>query len=264
MQNNAARAFSEVVSVDGWRADFDENGHASVHVDVSFFEGLVGAEDEFEITFRVSLNRAVLRLVIPETEPIAVIQSTVDREPTVEKIRKIISESRVGKSGGVALNAQLANPTKLGATGNLSAAKETARESRTESTETISQFDIRQFKDRENNYCWEISGHEKRSMKGKVWDPVDQPRLSVKQTTKTKLDPVMQVHVLCRRCDLRIEDVRQKNGSAIKNKFLLNREAAAKAAIKERILDEGLNHPSAENDLIEIQIAESLIIEEIS
>lgn len=40
--------------------------------------------------------------------------------------------------------------------------------------------------------------------------------------------------------------------------------AAAKAVIKEKILGLGLSHPEADNDFIEIQIAETLVIAEVT
>ncbi len=264
MQGNISRALSEVVSVDGWRAEFDKDDRSTVHVDLSFFEGKVGAEDEFEVTFSVALRRAVLKLVIPENEPIAVMQSTVDREQTVEAIRKTLSESQYGTKGKINIKGSLAKPIGISASGGVEAKGAKRHKVTTESKEPIRQFDIRQFKDSEGCYCWEISGFDGSVMNGKVWNPVKQPRLSLKQSVDSMIEPVLRAVVTCRRCDLIIENVTLKKGAPFQDKFTLNRKAAAEAVIRTRILGESLEHPDADNDLIEIQIAETLVVQEVN
>lgn len=265
MGNNRISALSEVVSVDGWHARFDKEGKATVHVDLSFFEGLIGAEEEFAVTFKLRLKRAVLRLVIPDSEPLAVMQATVDREPTVEMIRKVISESKVGRSGSATINAQLIDPVAARAGISAQISGEKTRISRTEGSEKISQFEIRQFKSSDGSYCWEIKGQDGETLNGKVWDPVHQPRLAVKKKGEPKkLEPVLRVSILCRRSDLVIDDVTPKKGSTAHSKFFMNRQAAAQAVIREKILQNGLEHPNTENELIEIQIADCLIVQEVT
>ena len=263
MANNRIRALSEVVSVDGWHAAFDKEGKASVHVDLSFFKGLVGSEEEFAVTFRLALRRAVVRVVVPDSEPLAVMQGSVDREPTVEMIRKVISESTVGRSGRASIDAQLKDPFALNAAVSGELSGQRIKTYRTEGSEKISQFNIRQFKSPDGSYCWEISGQDGEALIGKVWNPVNQPRLSVKKKTDGPLEPSLRVSILCRRSDLLIEDVTPKKGSTAQTKFLLNRQAAAKAVIREKILKNGLEHPTSDNDIIEIQIADCLIVQEV-
>lgn len=263
MNTNRAKTFSEIVSVEAWRAVFDKEGRGKVHVDISFFKGSVGAEEEFAVTFLVSLRRAVLRLVIPETEPIAVIQSSVDREATLEGLKKTISESSIARAGRAAINTQLKSPIGVDVTGQASVSGEKSEKTTTEFTQKISEFDIRQFRDKDSCYCWEIAAKNGKELIGKVWDPVKQPRLTVKQTSGSKIPPVLHAQILVRRSDLVIEDVRPKQGASFQNRFLANRTAAAKAIIREKILGSGLIHPDADNDFIEIQIAESIVVEEV-
>lgn len=263
MGNNDTKTFTEVVSLEGWHAAFDPDGRATVHVDASFFSGLVGAEDDYDITFRVALKRAVLRLVIPPTEPIAAIQSSVAREQTAEGILKMISSTSLGGSASIGIDASL-NPVPLkgGVSASTSASRTQSAISETE--KAIAQFETRQFKDVAGNYCWEIRSRDGSRLDGKVWDPVKRPRLQISRRTETRIPPVMYAQVLCRRCDIEITDVKPKKGSIFQNKFLANRLAAAKAVIKAKILGNGLNHPEGENDLIEIQIAETVIAEEVT
>ena len=265
LNSNTKKVFSEVVSVEAWHATFDKDGRAKVHVDLSFFEGLLGAENESAITFRVSLRRAVLKLVVPPNEPLAVLQAPVDREPTLEGIRKIMSESQSGLQSAGKISAKLTGDSLgVAASGEAKISKATATRTHTETTQGVSTFGIRQFTDANGCYCWEISPEMSDIMRGKVWDPVKQPRLTVKQTSSVKLPPVLEAHVLCRRGDIKIDKVEMKGKSALQNKFTRNRIAAAQAAIRDRILSLGLDHPDADNDLVEVKIAEALIFEEVA
>lgn len=153
MNSNVGKGFSEVVSVDAWQASIQKDGSASVHVDLSFLAGAVGAEDDFDITFRVALKRAVLRLVIPESEPLTVLQSSVDREQTLEGVRKRIEESMVAKSGAVGVRAQLKSVMPVKAFGEVRAAGSSKSQTFTEFSQNISQFRVRQYVDRDKCYC---------------------------------------------------------------------------------------------------------------
>lgn len=264
-RNNGNRALADVVSVEAWHAKFDKEGRAKVHVDLSFLTGEIGADDECAITFRVALKRAVLRLVVPPTEPIAVIQSSVDREATLEGFRKVLKESTTALQTGAGLSAHLSQNTMgVDAKGQVRADRRSSTTTTSEMSQAISAFKIRQYSDADGNYCWEIVPEASGIMDGKVWEPVKQPRLSIKQTGSTKLPPVLQAHVLCRRNDIVIDDIKFKKGEPFQNKFMANRKAAARAVIKERVLGLGLDHPEADNDLIEITIAECIVVEEIA
>ncbi|WP_430444246.1 hypothetical protein [Sphingorhabdus contaminans] len=90
---NLAKIFSEIVSIDAWHTDFDDaDDTATVHVDLTFLEGLLGSEDESQIRFNLSLKRAELVFLIPSTEPLQVLQSSVDREAPVEGVSRWIRE----------------------------------------------------------------------------------------------------------------------------------------------------------------------------
>lgn len=263
--SNLNSAFGDVVSVEAWRGEFDSQGRAKVHVDLSFLVGELGSEDECEVTFTVSLKRAVLRIVVPPNEPIGVIQSSVDREPTLEGLKKVIRESTSGLSTGAGISAKMrGSGVGIDATGAVSAGKRRLETTKVETEARVSEFSIRQFKDSTGCYAWEIAAEQGGGMKGKVWDPVSQPRLKIKQTSPSKIEPVLQAHVLCRRQDIIIDKVRPKASNALANRFLKNRMAAAKAVVREKIISLGLSYQDGNNDLVEIQIADTLIVSELT
>ena len=214
MNSNLSKVFSDIVSVDAWRADFDDQGRANVHVDLSFLLGEIGAEDEFEITFRVALRRAVLKLVVPPNEPLAIIQASVDREPTLEGIKKILQESQTAQDTQADLSARFAKGSIAAeAKGRASVRAARSKSTTIEFSQKITEFRVRQFIDGAGNYCWEVTPHDAIFMNGKVWNPVKEPRLSIKQTSASKLPPVLEAHVLCRRSDIEIQDVKAKKNS---------------------------------------------------
>lgn len=69
--DNRKRAFADVVSIDAWHDSFSE-AYASVdlHADVVFGTARVGGECDSPIRFRLSVKRAEVVIVIPNTEPV--------------------------------------------------------------------------------------------------------------------------------------------------------------------------------------------------
>lgn len=264
MKNNLKQVFSDIVSVDAWYAAPDNNGRSKVHVDLSFRIGAIGAEDECEITFKISLKRAVLRLVVPVNEPFDVIQSSVDRDPAIEGVRHLMKErhTNINARGNAKVGAALSG-IGVTASGQINTAVSDKNRTTTEISQKISTFNIRQYKDIDDHYCWELTSETGQHLEGKVWDPVKQPRFSVKQGASVAIPPILRAHVLCRRKDIDISEVRLKKGNLFLNKFLANRTAAAQAVIRQKILSLGLDHPKADNDLIEIKIADTLVVKEI-
>lgn len=262
--NNLSKTFAEIISIDAWRAAFDENGKATVHVDLSFRPGLIGAEQDYEVTFTLSLRRALLKVVIPATENIAVVQSSVDREPTLEGVRRVIKESQVGRSGAAGISAQLKHQPALAANIDVKANKSSGTATSTEFTTKISEFQIQQIVDAAHNYGWEITPVNGGGLSGKVWDPVKRPRLTVKKVSESKIDPGFQVHVCCRKGDLLIDEVKLKSGKPFLDHLKANRIAAAKAVIRSKLINYGFDFDDNSNDLVEVSIAEIAVVEEVN
>jgi hypothetical protein len=79
--SNTQRVFESVVSIDAWRTTFDpKKGTSSVHVDVSFLKGKLGDEPESPVRVEIALRRAELIFIVPVSEPLRVVQSSVKRE----------------------------------------------------------------------------------------------------------------------------------------------------------------------------------------
>lgn len=263
MNSNITKALDEVISLDAWYASFDSEGRASVHVDLSFFVGEMGSEDASEVTFKLSLRRAILKIIIPNTEGVSVMQSSVDREPTLEGVKKVIEESQISKTGSAGINAQLRAPIGVTAEGKIQASKAVSRTASTEFVTQITEFDIKQVIDSGRNYGWDIRTSSGSGLVGKVWDPVKRPRLSIKKMTESKIEPSFQVCVYCRKGDLIVEDVKLKNSNLIINAMSKNRMAAAKAYIKSRLIEDGLLNTENDGDMFEIKIADSTVVPEI-
>lgn len=265
MNNNSAKSLHEIVSVDAWHAQFDSEKRASVHVDLSFSTGEMGTEEVSQVTFKLSIKKATLKIVIPATEGVAVVQSSVDREPTLEGVRKVIEESKITNSGSAAIDARLKMPIGVTASGEVKASRSgsNARATSTEFTSQISEFEVRQIVDAARNYGWEIKTSSGGALVGKVWDPVKRPRLSIKKLSESRLEPGFQIQVVCRKCDLMIDDVKFKEGTPFFNGLKVNRMAAAKAFIRTRLIDDGLYDGKDDSDLVEFVIAEMAVVEEI-
>ena len=261
--NNLSKTFTEIISIDAWRASFDEHGKASVHVDLSFQTGLIGADEDFEVTFTLALRRALLKIVIPETENLAVVQSSVDREPTLEGVRRVLRESQIGRSGAVGISAQLTHQPSLAANADAKISRAVTDTTSTEFTSKISEFEIQQIVDAGRNYGWEINPVNGGTLSGKVWDPVKRPRLTVKKTSESRIEPGFQVRVCCRKGDLFVDNVQLKSGRPLLDHLKPNRMATAKAIIRTKLLAYGFDFDENNNDLVEVTIADVAVIEEV-
>jgi hypothetical protein len=212
--NNLARIFTEIVSIDAWRTSFDtEKESATVHVDLSFLEANLGSEEESKVRFNLALTRAELVFCIPATEPLKVIQNSVDREPSVEGLQKYMRENRTGI--GFSADAALAISNRPFASAGVAASTEKRHQdvTVTETTVPVSQFSMKQSTDQHGNYRWEITSERGQTLNGKVWDPVKRPRLSIKRFKNTTIQPSCRVVVKCRRQDFFISNLQLKSNS---------------------------------------------------
>ena len=262
--NNLSKVFSEIVSLDAWHSKFcDSTDSASVHVDLSFLEGHLGAESESEVRFKLTLKRAELIFVIPAMEPLQVIQSSVDREATVEGIRRYLREHDKQLTGSLEAAMQISqNPSlNLGAKAtsqNLN--KETVT---TEMKLPISNFRMSQSKDPDGNYRWIVMPETGDLLMGKVWDPIKRPRLSVKKSGASIIAPTCRVIVRCRKQDFNVSEITLKSGKKLGQKFLFNRTAAATAFISQRLGELGFDNENLDEEYANICVAEVTVSQEV-
>jgi hypothetical protein len=261
---NLAKIFSEVVSIDAWHSHFDENDDtATVHVDLTFLEGQLGSEADSQIRFNLALKRAELVFIIPKTEPLQVLQSSVDREPPIEGVARWIREHESEIQGAARSAVSASRQPKFDVSAEASASGKSKVSTASEITVPISNFKMSQSMDSEGNYRWEITSEAGNKLNGKVWNPVVKPRLKIKQTTKSNISPTCRVMVRCRREDFEITNIQPKSGAKIGSKFLFNKKAAAAAFIRNKLSELGLNNDNFDEEYMQICIAEVAVSQEV-
>lgn len=77
---NRRRTFADVVAIDAWHETFSGARRVSLHADVVFGTARVGGEMQSKVRFRLSVQRAELVLVTPESEPVSVDIESVSRD----------------------------------------------------------------------------------------------------------------------------------------------------------------------------------------
>ncbi len=262
--NNLSRVFSEIVSLDAWHSKFSEiDNCASVHVDLSFLEGHLGAEAESEVRFRLTLRRAELIFVIPAMEPLQVVQSSVDREATIEGITKYIREHDKTLSGSVDAALQITKNPTLNLGGKATVQNSNKEVVSTEMKLAVSNIKMGQSKDPDGNYRWVLTPETGDLLIGKVWDPIKRPRLSVKKNGSPVIAPTCRVIVRCRKQDLCISDISLKSGKKLSQKLIFNRTAAATAFIAQKLGELGFDNENLDEDYANICVAEVTVSEEV-
>ncbi len=113
LNDNIRRCLKNVVSLDGWIGEFAEGSKANVHVDVVFREAIFGDKPDNTVTFKLTLQRAEVFLVVGNEDPIKVIRSTISRTVTdniiAQKQESVFEQSA---EASAALAAVLAIRTK--------------------------------------------------------------------------------------------------------------------------------------------------------
>ena len=263
--NNIGQVFDRVISIEAWHSAFcTENCSASIHVDLSFLQAKMGQDSTSPVRFEVSSRRAKLAFVIPENEPLAVIQRSVARESPMKGSITTSSTTSVdtgvsaagrlslsaSPSGGVETSANFDISDKSVATVNVSG--------------EVSQFAVRQYNS-DGRHSWEISPITGQKLAGKVWNPVQEPRLSVKHTApKSKIDPVCRVQVSCKKDDIVIDKIEIKKGVSLKDRFKSNREAAASAFLRKILSQHGLEYGDFDEKFSDVMMADVAVQKEVT
>jgi hypothetical protein len=264
--SNFGRVFEEVVSVEAWHSTFDPVSNlATVHADISFTDAKLGAERDCPVRFTLGLRRAEVSLIIPDREPIAVVQSSISRQigPMGQKTLEITSGRHAdGKAeGGLSASPHPLNFELSGSVGAMQSTK-----SVTSLTEKVGPFMVRHFT-KDKAQCWEIFTDRGGTLVGKAWDPVLEPRMKVKKIQDSRLDPSIRIRVRCRREDLAISNLsfkspREHAGFSWHSNN--NKLAAASAYIKARLVHHGLTPNDFDEELSLIFLADAAVTEEIS
>lgn len=249
-RDNRKRAFADMVTVDAWHDEFTKAPKVSLHADVVFGTARVGGEEDSKVRFRLSLKRAELIVVIPETEPLAVDKKSVARRPPVQRARvtESIETSESGKAAGKLSVGFSPSGLEASATGSVEGEARFATKNRVERSETVSLFLVTPSQTAEGHYRWTIEGRMGGILKGQPWDAVKEPRLKLRDRRKDPkhgIAPTVRVELRCRREDLEISDIEIKDETlwdkARERAGYRNREIAAEAYIRERLSREGLD-----------------------
>jgi hypothetical protein len=262
--NNRTRAFADVVTIDAWHDDFADDAHAvDLHADVVFGISRIGGEPDAPVRFRLSVKRAEIIVVVPETEPVTVDRKSVSRDApgaqgqlteTIEQSTKAhvkaSAAAEVGPSGAAG-KAEFA----VGGEGSYSATK------KLEVSATVQFMMVTQSKTADGHYRWTVTPRHSRVLDGRPWDGAKQPRLKLvdKRSDRSKgIPPMVRVEVRCRREDLVIEDIEVKDESvwgSIKSRAgFANRLAAAESYIRDRLSEEGFEVRNIDEIFTEITL----------
>jgi hypothetical protein len=247
--DNRKRAFADVVAIDAWHSPFDEQtAVVDLHVDVVFGTARVGGEEESPVRFRLSVKRAEIVLIIPESEPVGIDRSSVSRDsPELPaKLTEVIEQSALAHAKGAAAGSIGA----AGITGSLTA--EVGGQANVSSTSKYEVSGIVEFMfvtqsiTADGYYRWAVEPKRSGVLQGRPWNAVNKPRLKLidKRRDRTKrIPPTVRVEVRCRREDLAVDDVEVKDETLwekIKSKpFFGNKMAAAESYIRDRLAEEG-------------------------
>lgn len=248
--DNRKRAFADVVTVDAWHDAF-VNGRLSVdlHADVVFGTARVGGDSESAVRFRLSVKRAELVVVIPNSEPVSVDPKSVRREHPEQ--RGQLTET-VEEAGGAHIEASAKGTVsttaiKAAVSGEAQAQSSISANRRLVLSTDVSGMAITGSKTSEGDYRWLIKSNNGGALDGRPWDAMKQPRLSLvdKRRERTKgIPPTVRVEVRCRREDLSIEDLEIKDQhlwAGVKERLgFQNRLAAAISYIRDHLSAEGL------------------------
>src|SRR4051794_22753548 len=77
---NRKRAFADVVTIDAWHDSFSKESTVDLHADVVFGTARVGGDSQSPVRFRLSLRRAEVIVIIPDSEPVSVDRKSVSRD----------------------------------------------------------------------------------------------------------------------------------------------------------------------------------------
>jgi hypothetical protein len=255
--DNRKRAFADVVSIDAWHNAFDnQNSRADLHADVVFGVARVGGEPESPVRFRLSIKRAEIVVVIPESEPVSVDRTSVSRDaPELQgrltEVQEQATQANVrGNTSGSFGPAGLAGSVSLEAGAQASIAANRKLEISSE----VSLMLVTQSRTVDGHYRWSVESQFGKILEGRPWDGSKHPRLELidkRKDRSTGIPPTVRVEVRCRREDIVIDDLKIKDQNlwhAAKDRFgFKNRMAAAESYIRDRLTEEGLEVKNIED-----------------
>jgi hypothetical protein len=248
--DNRKRAFADVVTIDAWHETFvGEVATVDLHVDVVFGTARVGGEAQSPVRFRLSVKRAEIVLIIPDSEPVSVDRRSVSRDtPGLQgHFTEVIQQTtQANIKGRVSTSVSMAS-VKASASAEANAAASRSESKKLEVSATVQFMVVTQSNDADGQYRWLVEPRAKETLEGRPWDAIKQPRLKLVDQRRDRskgIPPTVRVEVRCRREDLHIQDLEIKDESlweAAKRKAgFKNKIAAAESYIRDHLSKEGL------------------------
>lgn len=262
--HNRKRILSEVVSLEAWQQPTEINSQLSLHADVVFKEGRIGGEESSKLRFKLQVKRAELIIVVPENEPVSVVRSSVSRD-TIKVVGVKNSKSKSSRSSVLksSVKAGLSNLKVNGFAGiDFSVAADANNEETIEHQQSLSSITVEQSLTHDGQYKWELSHAIGSALRGRPWDCVSNPRLTLidKRKDPSKgIPPIVNIKIRCLREDLLISEIAVKDeakwkkivsGAGFKNKHL-----AAEAYIRNMLAKEGLDSGDISDPFCSINLA---------
>ncbi len=267
--SNQVKVLSEVLAIDAWHKPFRTDGQsASLHVELSFHQGRIGGDKpDIPFTFRIGLKKAVLSVILEK--PLQIDRATVARTVpvnTLEHTRLIQLKNQASRNTTFAGKLNLESlKAEAGVSADSRSSKETDDQLR-----FVSHIPnvIATPKPRgSNEFAWELLPGQTATLDGEPWNPVEEPRLSVKSLLQIpRLIPSIKVILSCKFEDIEIDNIELKDSGiiSIAKEAFFNRanEAAAIQQLKLALRDAELEFGSIDDKFSDIVIADIIAVEQ--
>jgi hypothetical protein len=267
---NRRRILSDVISLEAWHEPFSPGRVSAIYVDAVFLEARLGKEPESPVRFTLKLRRAEIALVISPNEPLQVLHASVARDQSVKSARLKSQKTTASRSGSsAAANVAIGSSTgaQVEASGFAGLSKE--EQSVVEIDTPVRLILTTQSRTADGHYRWEVKAVHSGPLEGKPWDPLQEPRLSVRdtRTDEKHVEGSCYVEIRCRREDLIIEGIKLKGSSRLnflpQRKRHHNRMAAAEAYILAALTSRSLGSDDIHEPFGEICLANILVEEAV-
>ncbi|WBT39182.1 hypothetical protein [Hyphomicrobium sp. DMF-1] len=247
--SNRLKAFADLVSVDAWHDAFKgKRKGVDLHADIVFGTARVGQDTDVAITFRLSVTRADVVIVLPDGEPIGVDPSSVRRDdphPTVKRTQTFETKSEGAITAKV--KAELGVEPAASFAANAHVSSGVTNTEKLVATTTAPPVLVTLSTTADGSYRWTCTPLTGRKLQGRGWDAATEPCLKLLDGRKTEshlIAPTVRIEVGCLREDLIIEDLELKDPTiweTVRHRTgFKNRMAAAEAYIRNELMAHGL------------------------
>lgn len=177
----------------------------------------VGGEADSPVRFRLSIKRAEIIVLIPESEPVRVDKRSVSRDSPASKghltqvVERALETSAEGAAGIGLSKDKFGGGAKL----EVTAKAQQQTNSKLELTTAVELMIVVQSQTADGHYRWTVESPRSSVLVGRPWDANKQPRLKLVDKRKDRskgIPPTVRVEVRCRREDLNRESRNKGRG----------------------------------------------------